>query len=79
MRIVGRYRQGVRHFSQRTSEPFRKATEEMLVRGTINVEVDQSVPFQEHLGEGRSSAVDVRLVGDYIFQKCRMEGARIPN
>lgn len=58
-------------------DAFRRATGKMLVAGTINVEVGQPIPFQEDFRVGENEVPRMfGWSGDYLFQKCRIEGAQ---
>jgi CTP-dependent riboflavin kinase len=65
---------GCKHFSQRMTEyadVFLKATGELLFPGTLNVNVEKSVPVKEHF---RIHGSEINWHEDFQFEVCRING-----
>ena len=76
MVLKGQLVQGVKHFQQRLTRPeFQaaclKATGEVLVKGTLNVQVSRCIPVKVHF---RILGADVGEREDFLFEICRLNG-----
>ncbi len=74
-RVKGRVITGVRHFTDRMTnypEVFKKATGEVLIPGTINIQVDKSILVKEHF---RVRGIDIcEPDQDLLFEICKING-----
>ncbi len=65
---------GCKHFSRRMTEyadVFLKATGELLIPGTLNVDVGRDVPVKEHF---RIHGREINELEDFQFEVCRING-----
>jgi CTP-dependent riboflavin kinase len=78
IKVVGRVRNGLGHFKKRMTqypEVFRIATGENLYPGTLNVELDKSIPIKE---EFRISGADIGEPDqDLLFEVCKLDNIRV--
>ena len=73
--VKGRIINGVRHFTDRMTkypEVFTRATGEILIPGTINVQIEKSINVKEHF---RIRGIDIcEPEQDLLFEICKING-----